>query len=184
MLFKNPLDIRCKQCGEHFSESIDWLMQDGRQCPKCGTSFAPDQERIRSMVQDHADFITGVEFIIEIEDRWQIELPDEQVLHLRTAESICKFIVDACKRKDRRLDLETVRAGVYHFAAEKLRVAHVEPETDLFAPLRRATEPQLRFNQKRQARKRLWMWIKSLLCFALLALSVLILLRHYLHSSL
>ena len=184
MVFKNPMDIRCHECGGHFQESFDWFMEDGRRCPKCGASFAPEQEKIRSRIQEQADFLSGVEFIIEIEDRWQIELPDEEILRLRTAESICRFIGDACRSKHRHLDMEAVRTGVYQFAANKLFISNVEAKTDLFAPLRRATEQQSRLNQKRRTRKRVWIAIESLLCVVLLALSVIILLRHHLHTSL
>lgn len=138
MKFKNPLDIRCDQCGEHFSESIDWLMQDGRQCPKCGASFASKQEPIRSTIQDLTDFTAGVSFVVEVEKRWQIELSDEDACLLKSAEEICKFIVDSCKAKHQNPDPQRVAAELREFAARELGIRDAVPETDLLARLRRS----------------------------------------------
>ncbi|HSZ59587.1 MAG TPA: CbrC family protein [Tepidisphaeraceae bacterium] len=137
MRFKNPLDIRCDQCGEHFSESVDWLMQEGRQCPKCRASFASKQEPIRSTIQDWTDFTTGVSFVVEVEEHWQIELSDEDACLLRSAKEICKFVVDSCKAKDRYPDPRAVIAELGEIAAKELGVRDVVAETDLLARFRR-----------------------------------------------
>ncbi|HEY8749471.1 MAG TPA: hypothetical protein VIM11_15915 [Tepidisphaeraceae bacterium] len=93
------------------------------------------QESISSRIQNWTDLMDGVQFIMNIEERWGIEISDDDACRLMTAESICDFILSS--QPDNSTSTETIRAAVYQFAADHLGVNHTGPETDLLGAFRR-----------------------------------------------
>ena len=140
MMIKEPVEVDCPACGHQSSGSLKWLLEDGRCCPVCSATFAPIQQQIRAAFKKEADFVYTVGLIVEIEDRFGIELSDDEACDLKNADALVDFVTR--KLKSRRIEPkpETIRSEVFKFVLEYRDSGATAPDIDLFAPLRDARE--------------------------------------------
>jgi hypothetical protein len=137
MHFANPLKIDCPACGARVLESVEWLLEEGRTCPTCHGSFAGLQDSIRMTIANQNDFTGGVFSVVELENRWAVEIPDEAVARLFSVDAIADFIFDAVVAKGLRPQRWEVLESIYQAARNALGASHLQLDSDVFVALRR-----------------------------------------------
>lgn len=140
MTSRDVLQYTCPECGRHHRVNSEWLTQEMPRCSVCGASVSAQQKSLRSRIQDSFSFFRGIEFIIEIENCWDIAVSDEEACRLLSADSICEFVVSAMEAKGRPSNSEDVWSELRKFALTKLRVQEIRPDTDLLEPFRMAIQ--------------------------------------------
>jgi len=107
-------------------------------CEDCGASFAAIQLPLRTTIQDFSGFVNGMEFILDLEARWMLELSDDDAIRLTSASSVCDFIVKSSEASKRRVDPQLVWAGLCEIASNRLKILSVTRDLDLLAAYRRS----------------------------------------------
>lgn len=125
---------QCRACGNQNG------MTTKRVCSKCGAALPPISAQLQAEFDSQHDLLCGCSFIIEIEDRFDVEIPEEVFNYLRDADAICSFILN-CQPIQLGLPRRQDILIALRDAAEKhLDIKGSSPQSDLLERLRKVLD--------------------------------------------
>ncbi len=117
---------------------MEWLMTEGQTCPLCGGSLAPIQQSIHRAYKEWDDFVHGVEFIVDVEERWDLTISDEQAIALPSLALWTDFVFNALSAHRFSKDFRGIQDELCGFAANRFDLPAVDLDFDPVAMLRQA----------------------------------------------
>jgi len=109
-------------------------------CSRCGAALPPISADLQAEFDSQNDLIAGCEFIIEIEDRFDVEIPEEVFKYLRDADAICSFILSCQPIRLGRPRRQDILIALREAAEKYLDIKHSSPQSDLLERLRRVLD--------------------------------------------
>ena len=125
---------QCRACG-HKSR-----MTTRRVCVKCGAALPPIPAHIQAAIDSLNDLGASCNFMIEIEDRFGVEIPDEVVEHLRDADAICSFILNCLPIRLGLPSRQDILEALREAADKYLDIKESSPQTDLLERYRKVLD--------------------------------------------
>jgi len=107
---------------------------------RCGAALPPISADLQAEFDSQNDLIAGCEFIIEIEDRFDVEIPEEVFKYLHDADAICSFILSCQPIRLGRPGRQDILIALREAAEKYLDVKHSSPQSDLLERLRKVLE--------------------------------------------
>lgn len=125
---------QCPACGNQIG------MTARRVRSKCGADLPPISAHLQAEFDSQNDLLAGCDFIIEIEDRFGVEIPEEVFKYLRDADAICSFILNCQPIGLGRPGRQDILIALREAAEKYLDIKHSSPQSDLLERLRKVLE--------------------------------------------
>lgn len=125
---------QCRACGNQNG------MTTKRVCSKCGATLPPISAQLQAEFDKQHDLLCGCNFIIEIEDRFGIEIPEEVFKYLRDADALCSFILNCQPIRLGRPGRHDILIALRETAEKYLDIKNCSPQSDLLNRLRKVLE--------------------------------------------
>lgn len=111
-------------------------MTTTRICVKCGASLPSIPAHIQAEIDSLNDLVASCNFMIEIEDRFGVEISDEAVKYLRDANAICSFILNGLPIQLGRPTRQDILTALREAAEKHLGIKDSSPRSDLLERFR------------------------------------------------
>jgi hypothetical protein len=80
-------------------------------------------------------WLDGIEFIMEIEDRWHLTIPDEKAVEQRSLRSFSRYVADALGMAGKTSDANAILTEILVIASRHFAIVSITPDFDPVAML-------------------------------------------------
>src|SRR5690349_6268748 len=91
-----------------------------------------DFSREQRQRQPPYTYVDEVEFIMSVEDRWNLTIPDDDAADHNSLKSLSRYVADALSRRGEEPDADRILTEILGFASRHFDPVPVSPEFDPF----------------------------------------------------